>query len=213
MGIPLRAGPRRSPNATTRQRPASSSSARRWRRSTGRARIAIGKRITISYNKTGPREIVGIVGDVKQRRPDRRAAPQMYTPFVQTPWPFMSAVVRTTAAPEAAAGVAARRCWPGSIRCRRPARCSTLDEYVARSVATPRFTALLVGSFAGARAAAGGLRPLRRHGVFGGAAGPRDRHPDGARRAGRAMSARWSSRRRCAWAPPGSRSGWSAPCS
>ena len=64
----------------------------------------IGKRITISYNKTGPREIVGVVGDVKQGDLADAHAPQMYTPFVQTPWPFLAAVVRTTAAPEAAAG-------------------------------------------------------------------------------------------------------------
>ena len=108
----------------------------------------IGKRITISYNKTGPREIVGVAGDVKQRDLTDTHTPQMYTPFVQTPWPFMAAVVRTTAAPETAAGAlrqALARIDPqqsaGEIR--------TLDEYVSRSVATPRFTALLVGSFAG----------------------------------------------------------------
>jgi putative ABC transport system permease protein len=108
----------------------------------------IGKRITISYNKTGPREIVGIAGDVKQGDLTDVQTPQMYAPFVQAPWPFMSAVVRTTAAPEAAAGSlrqALARLDPlqsaGEIR--------TLDEYVSRAIATPRFTALLVGSFAG----------------------------------------------------------------
>ena len=65
----------------------------------------------------------------------------------------------------------------------------TLEEYVARSVATPRFTAFLVGMLRGIRAAAGRLRPVRRHGVLGGAAATRDRDPDGARRTGRAMSA------------------------
>ena len=116
----------------------------------------IGKRLTISYNKTGPREIVGIAGDVKQARPDRRAAPQMYTPFVQAPWPFLAAVVRTTAAPEATAGVAAagagaarsragrRRnpdarsvCARGRSRRRASRRCS--------SAASPALALLLAG--------------------------------------------------------------------
>ena len=107
----------------------------------------VGKRITIGYNTTGPREIVGVVGDVKQGDLTDARAPQMYAPFVQVPWPFLAAVVRTTAAPEATAGSlrqALARLDPqqaaGEIR--------TLDQYVARSIATPRFTALLVGSFA-----------------------------------------------------------------
>ena len=107
----------------------------------------IGKRITISYNDTGMREVVGIAGDVKQADLTDQKAVQMYAPFVQVPWPFMAAVVRTTAAPEATAGAlrqALARLDPeqaaGEIR--------TLDQYVSRSIATPRFTALLVGSFA-----------------------------------------------------------------
>src|SRR6185503_14679817 len=64
---------------------------------------ALGKRITIGYNKTGPREIVGIVGTVKRGSLADPAAPQMYTPFEQTPWPFLAAIVRTTAAPESVA--------------------------------------------------------------------------------------------------------------
>jgi putative ABC transport system permease protein len=93
------------------------------------------------------REIVGVAGDVKQAALTDTRAPQMYAPFVQVPWPFLAAVVRTTAAPEATAGAlrqALARLDPeqaaGEIR--------TLDQYVSRSIATPRFTALLVGSFA-----------------------------------------------------------------
>jgi putative ABC transport system permease protein len=107
----------------------------------------IGKRIKISYNDTGMREIVGIAGDVKQGDLTDTKALQMYAPFVQVPWPFLAAVVRTTAAPEATAAAlrqALARLDPeqaaGEIR--------TLDQYVSRSIATPRFTALLVGSFA-----------------------------------------------------------------
>jgi putative ABC transport system permease protein len=108
----------------------------------------IGKRVTLAYNNTGPREIVGIAGDVKQTNLTDAVVPQMYTPFVQAPWPFLTAVVKTTAAPEAAAGSlrqALARLDPeqaaGDIR--------TFDQYLARSMATPRFTAILLGAFAG----------------------------------------------------------------
>ncbi len=107
----------------------------------------IGKRITIGYNHTGPREIIGIVGDVKQAELSDTAKPQMYTPFEQTPWPFLAVVIRTTADPASAAGslrALLARVDPlqaaGEIR--------TLEEYVSRSVATPRFTTALVGLFA-----------------------------------------------------------------
>jgi putative ABC transport system permease protein len=107
----------------------------------------IGKRITISYNKTGPREIVGVAGDVKQGDLTDTHTPQMYTPFVQAPWPFLSAIVRTTAAPEATAG-ALRRALTRLDPLQSAGEIRTLEDYVARSIATPRFTALLVGSFA-----------------------------------------------------------------
>jgi predicted permease len=107
----------------------------------------LGRRITIGYNNTGPREVVGIVGDVKQGTLADPARPQMYAPFEQTPWPFVVAVVRTTAAPASAAAslrALLARIDPlqgvGEIR--------TLEAYVARASATPRFTAWLVGGFA-----------------------------------------------------------------
>jgi len=108
----------------------------------------IGEHLTIGYNNTGPREIVGIVRNVKQGTLAELSAPQIYSPFVQTPWPFIAGIVRTTAVPGAAAAslrAAVARVDPmqgvGEIR--------TLDQYVARSIATPKFTALLVSSFAG----------------------------------------------------------------
>jgi predicted permease len=108
---------------------------------------ALGKRITIGYNKTGPREIIGIVGGVKNGALSDVAAPQMYTTFEQTPWPFLSAVVRTTGGPEAVAG--SMRAMLARIDPMQAAEeLKTLDQYVARSVATPRFTTFLVGGFA-----------------------------------------------------------------
>jgi predicted permease len=108
---------------------------------------ALGKRMTIGYNKTGPREIVGIVGTVKRGKLADPAESQMYTPFEQTPWPFLAAVVRTTGAPESAAA-SMRALLARLDPLQAPGELKTLDEYVSRSVATPRFTASLVGGFA-----------------------------------------------------------------
>jgi putative ABC transport system permease protein len=108
----------------------------------------IGKRMQLRYNDSPPREIIGIAADVKQKTLTDKAEPQMYAPFVQAPWPFLTAVARTTAAPVVAAGSmrqALARLDPeqaaGEIR--------TFDEFLARSIATPRFTAILLGTFAG----------------------------------------------------------------
>jgi putative ABC transport system permease protein len=107
----------------------------------------LGKRITIGYNNTGPREIVGIVGTVKRGTLADPVAPQMYTPFEQTPWPFLAAVVRTTAAPETVAE--SFRAMVARLDPQQAAEeMKTLDEYVARSVATPRFTAFVISAFA-----------------------------------------------------------------
>jgi predicted permease len=107
----------------------------------------IGKRVKLSYNNTGPREIVGIAGDVKQKSLTDAVLPQMYTPFVQTPWPFLTAVAKTSAAPEAAAG-SMRQALAHLDPEQAAGEIRTFDQYLARSIATPRFTAILLGTFA-----------------------------------------------------------------
>jgi putative ABC transport system permease protein len=107
----------------------------------------IGKRMTISYNNTGPREVVGLVGNVKQSKLSDPARPQMYTPFEQTPWPFLTVVIQTTAAPESAAG-ALRGLLTRVDPMQGAGEIRTLEQYITRSVAAPRFTTLLVGAFA-----------------------------------------------------------------
>jgi len=107
----------------------------------------IGKRVTIGYNRTGPREIVGVVGDVKLSALNDPAAPQMYAPYAQAPWPFIAAVVRTTAAPESVVA-SLRAIVPRIDPMHAPGDVKALEEYVSRSIATPRFTTILVGAFA-----------------------------------------------------------------
>jgi putative ABC transport system permease protein len=108
----------------------------------------IGKRVKISYNNTPPREIVGIAGDVKQTHLTDASPAQMYLPFVQAPWPFLTAIARTSAAPEAAAG-SLRQVLAHLDPEQAAGEVRTFDQYLARSIATPRFTAILLGAFAG----------------------------------------------------------------
>jgi ABC-type antimicrobial peptide transport system permease subunit len=88
-----------------------------------------------------------VAGDVKQGELAEKPALEMYTPFVQAPWPFIVTIVRTQADPLSVAAslrAALTKMDPdqpvGDIK--------TLSEYVARSSATPQFTAVLVGGFA-----------------------------------------------------------------
>jgi predicted permease len=109
---------------------------------------AVGKRVTINYNKSGPREVIGVVGDVKETTLADKARPQMYTPFEQTPWPFLTAILRTSG-PEETAAAALRQALARIDPLQGAGEIRTLEAYIARSSATPRFTTFLVGSFAG----------------------------------------------------------------
>jgi putative ABC transport system permease protein len=61
----------------------------------------IGQRLTASFHdKLGPREIVGVVGDVKSNGLDDDAAATMYLPFRQAPRPWITFVARTTGDPQ-----------------------------------------------------------------------------------------------------------------
>jgi putative ABC transport system permease protein len=108
---------------------------------------AVGRRLTIGVDKLGPREVVGIVGDVKQGELSEAARPEMYTPYPQSPWPFMSVAIRAQADPRAVSG-ALRAAIVRIDPDQPPGDVKTVQDFVARSIATPRFTASLVGSFA-----------------------------------------------------------------
>src|SRR5882672_1095384 len=60
----------------------------------------IGKRLKMSFFPEKPREVVGVVGDVKLLGLNRREpVATLYLPLAQQPMPFMSLVVRTSSAP------------------------------------------------------------------------------------------------------------------
>jgi len=120
----------------------------------------IGQRVTIGYHNSGPREVIGVVADVKESELSEKAQPEMYAPFPQTPWPFFSIVVRTDRDPAplaAALRSAIARLDPEQP----PGDVQAMTQYVRLATEQPRFTARLASGFAAIATLLAGL------GVYG----------------------------------------------
>jgi putative ABC transport system permease protein len=93
-------------------------------------------------------EVVGIVGDVKERGLAEENPPEIYLPHAQLPIQSMDVMLRATVTPRSLAPAVT-----GVVRSLDPelpiARLATLDEIVARSISEPRFYMVLLGTFAG----------------------------------------------------------------
>jgi len=107
----------------------------------------IGKRVHVSMGPLAFREVVGIVADTKQYGLDHDGSSQFYEPYGQLAFSSLTLVVRTAGDP-AALTTALR----GAVRAIDPdvpvERVRRLDDLVAESLATERFSALLLGAFA-----------------------------------------------------------------
>src|SRR2546423_15124269 len=94
-----------------------------------------------------PREIVGVVGDVRDESRDTESGAQYYVPYTQVPEAFMSLVVRSTATPE---GLAAN--LREVIKQKDPeqyvGKIQPMTQLMADAVARRRFNALLTALFA-----------------------------------------------------------------
>ncbi len=103
----------------------------------------IGKRVLSG----GPREVVGIVGDVLQRTPGQPAVAQMFLPYTQRTSRTVRIVVRANGDPLSLAPAVREQ-----IRALDPnlplAEAVPLQEMVSRSVARPRFYMSLLTLFA-----------------------------------------------------------------
>ncbi|HEX3184508.1 MAG TPA: ABC transporter permease [Pyrinomonadaceae bacterium] len=109
----------------------------------------IGKRLTPSFHsQQGPREIVGIVGDVKTSGLDVDASAMMYMPFKQAPMPFMSFVVRTASNPESLIQPVSRAIY--SIDKEQAlTNVETMEQVLRKSMSSRRFNMTLLLTFAG----------------------------------------------------------------
>ncbi len=107
----------------------------------------IGQRIHLTQGPDKFREIVGIVGDVKQYGLARPSPLQTYEPYLQMPFSGVTLVVRTQSNPEALSG--AIRTEVLAIDKEQPvSRIRTLDQIISGSVQQQRFLMLLLGVFA-----------------------------------------------------------------
>ena len=116
----------------------------------GSPEAALGKLITIWRDEKFPREIVGVVGDIKPDTLDREAGAQMYVPHAQDAgWAFMTLVIRTAGDP-ASMAPAVRREVLSMDKDQPIYNVRTMEEVVAQSMGTRRASTLLFTVFAGA---------------------------------------------------------------
>jgi len=113
----------------------------------------VGKRIKPGFsaddNGEKMREIVGVVGNVKHLSLKNDDSPEMYLPETQIPFNVVSLVVRTRVSDPASITAAIRK-ELAQIDPAIPLRSvRVFDEYISRSLARPRFNALLLSIFAG----------------------------------------------------------------
>ena len=107
----------------------------------------IGKRINVTTGQEAFREIVGVVGDVKQKGLSLETLPHAYEPFAQAPSQFMTIVMRSSVEPNSL--VPAIRNTVFKIDNELPLqRVITLDQIIANSISQQKFTTVLLTAFA-----------------------------------------------------------------
>jgi putative ABC transport system permease protein len=113
----------------------------------------IGKRIMpgFSADDTGEkmRDIVGVVGNVKHLSLRNEDSPEMYLPRTQIPFDIMSLAIRTSVSNPANLTTAIRKELAALDPSIPLTGVRVFDEYITRSLARPRFNALLLSIFAG----------------------------------------------------------------
>ena len=108
----------------------------------------IGKSLIVSWNDSAPDEIVGVVGDVRQKDLETEARATIYWPPARFTYPFMTVAIRTSTDP--------RGVVPGAVAALHEldpnvaaADIQTMEEVIDTSVAQRRLTMLLLSIFAG----------------------------------------------------------------
>ncbi|HKP35718.1 MAG TPA: ABC transporter permease [Pyrinomonadaceae bacterium] len=96
-----------------------------------------------------PREIVGIVGDVRHESLEEVSGPEYYVPNTQSPASFMSLVLRSSSDNPGSLATGLREAIKQMDKDQYVAAIQPMTKLVAESVARRRFNALLTGLFAG----------------------------------------------------------------
>jgi putative ABC transport system permease protein len=107
----------------------------------------VGQRLFIDDGGPNPRQIVGVVGDVKHYGLERGAKPTVYLPFMQNPYRYMTLMVRASGDASNVAGAVTRRIR--ELEKDTPIdTVITMSQLVSNSVAPRRFLTLLLAIFA-----------------------------------------------------------------
>jgi putative ABC transport system permease protein len=107
---------------------------------------ALGKRIKLRGDDNPWLTIVGVASDVKHTELTAQPRMQMYLSSLQTPFPFMNVVVRTTVDPASLTAAVRQEVW--AIDPAQPvASAETMQQLISNSVARARFNTLLLGVF------------------------------------------------------------------
>jgi putative ABC transport system permease protein len=124
---------------------------------------AIGRRLRLVNPEQSNewRTIVGVVGDVRYQGLDDVDPPVVYTPFAQTPFPWMYVHVRTHGDPAASIGLVRGAVKSVDVRLTM-ANPQPMTALISESTADPRFRTTLVSLFAAAGMA---LAAVGLHGV------------------------------------------------
>ena len=144
VGVPLLQG-RQFTTADTKQSPLvvviNETAARRWFPHAS----PLGKRINQGFatDKKAFREIVGVVGDLRQDGPDQEQWPEVFEPETQNTMPSFTLMVRTVADPMAMAGKVESVIY--SVDPDQPAyHVKAMTQYLAESLARRKFLTLLL---------------------------------------------------------------------
>src|SRR3954468_23278508 len=115
----------------------------------------IGKRLDMSGDPKDPREIVGVVSDVRNYGVDAEVKPEAYVPLFQSAPGYLSSVtsaltiiVRSTIEPTAL-GQTLREQVQALDKDQPVSEIKTMEGYLAESMAQRRFNMFLLGAFAG----------------------------------------------------------------
>ena len=113
----------------------------------------VGKRMQPGFSLTdddGPmREIVGVVSNVKHQSLRTEFTPEMYVPAAQFPIGILPLVVRTTTSQPTALTASIRNALTQVDPGVPLTRVRLFEDYIAQSLARPRFNAFLLSIFAG----------------------------------------------------------------
>jgi predicted permease len=109
----------------------------------------LGKQLTFAFppDSGAPREIVGIVGDVRDVALGQDPGPMMYVPYAQAPFWGANVVVRSTLSPSSVAA-AIRREVQKIDKDLPVTDVATMPDLIDASVAQARFRTFLLGLFA-----------------------------------------------------------------